>query len=833
MTREEWDSIGEDDNVVLLHPKKTNGANGQLDPDREQLKLFFETLFKYASAGNWVSLRSFPDKGERKSEIPCRIKPIKLNGKFDELIDKACHEIAIVANEDQKIVFCPPIATFSNADHAREIDLAEGFTISTECDDDPQAARTTLGKLLGLPTMVVQSGGEWINPATGEIEPKLHIHYRLKEPARDKDALAKLKAARKLATHIVHGDPTNTPVGHPIRWAGSWHRKHEPRLTRIIEINPDAEIVDLDKVLEVLKAVAPEVDYREHEANGALQADPDLIYAAMELVPNDGEVPGDPYEWKIWKDVIGTIHAATGGVERGREAAHMWSAKSPKYDAENTDDEWEHLHGYPYTKKGAGSIIWWGKQVDPDWQRKYWQQLVASANTPFGRLAAMRQTNEKPKQKTKAEKSFWELITDAEQTQPKKPEELPRLEYLTLKDLRQETLEHVAWIVPGFILAEAVNGLFGAGAVGKDLLLFQLAVALVSIGKWLGLEVPTTWNGEPIRVLWFPVEDPKKELRRRQHSIETHYAQQAKYRGETYVSHDDNLRIIPKRKGDGTVIAVYDREAGMVTPTERYAQICAEIEDFKPHVVIMGNRVNIFSVNQNDDAQARQCMELLDDLCEAYGVTVIMPAHPSLGGQSSGSGESGTVQWNNACRGRCYLSKIKGDKNDPDPDPDVRQLEVMKNNWSASGTIINMRWTKVLDAKGDWYGGVFVEDQVVQVAVKDESGVIKSDAQIKAEEDDKIDADFMEMFDKATKMGLTLSHKTRAENNPAVKFAEFPECRYRTRKGRQQMRDAMMRLLAKGVIEIKTGGSPSRPWEKLARTGLRLVVDNEPSDGGE
>ena len=85
-------------------------------------------------------------------------------------------------------------------------------------------------ELLGPPTLVVESGGEWTNPETGEIEPKLHIHYRLKVPARDKAALAALKIARKLATHIVHGDPTNNPVAHPIRWAGSWHRKNEPKL---------------------------------------------------------------------------------------------------------------------------------------------------------------------------------------------------------------------------------------------------------------------------------------------------------------------------------------------------------------------------------------------------------------------------------------------------------------------------------------------------------------------------------------------------------------------------------------------------------------------------
>ena len=48
---------------------------------------------------------------------------------------------------------------------------------------------------------------------------------------------------------------------------------------------------------------------------------------------------------------MATIHAATGGDPRGLEAAHMWSEKSPKYNAENTNDEWEHLDRYPFTAK--------------------------------------------------------------------------------------------------------------------------------------------------------------------------------------------------------------------------------------------------------------------------------------------------------------------------------------------------------------------------------------------------------------------------------------------------------------------------------------------------
>ena len=420
--------------------------------------------------------------------------------------------------------------------------------------------------------------------------------------------------------------------------------------------------------------------------------------------------------------------------------------------------------------------------------------------------------------KQEAPKTVEPLKQEAPKTveRPKKPEKvLPRLKRITLKDLRCELLEHVAWIVDKFIVAGAVNGLFGDGAVGKDQLLFQLAVALISGAKWLGIEVPTTWNGEPIRVLWFPVEDPKKELRRRQHNIETYYAEQAIHRDEVFELQEDNLQIIPQI-GEETVIAIYDHQAGVVKPTSLYTQMCVEIAEFKPHVVIVGNRVNIFSVNQNDDAQARQCINLLNHLCEKYGVTVIMPAHPSQTGKNTGSGKSGSVQWNNAVRQRVYLTKLKEEKDGEPVDKDVRQLEVMKANWGASGEIITMKWTRV-EEDGESYGGVFVEDQVVQVAAKDENGMPKSDAQIKTEEDNKIDADFMCYFDKFMQMGFDMRPDPNSRSGPAIMFTTLPECKYKSEKGKKQMRDAMMRLLAKGIIKSVPDGPPSKKTKKLVR----------------
>jgi len=126
------------------------------------------------------------------------------------------------------------VATFKTGKSAAEDNVLEGVTLAGELDESPNAAIAKLTEWLGEPTLAMQSGGEWINPKTGEIEPKLHTHWRLKVPARTSEDLRRLKEARALLVHLVDGDPTAAPVCHPLRWAGSWHTKGEPRLATIV-----------------------------------------------------------------------------------------------------------------------------------------------------------------------------------------------------------------------------------------------------------------------------------------------------------------------------------------------------------------------------------------------------------------------------------------------------------------------------------------------------------------------------------------------------------------------------------------------------------------------
>jgi RecA-family ATPase len=234
-----------------------------LEPDRDQIEIFVDALFRYASKDGFVSSRAFFDGDDDR---PFRIQGIPLSGGLGFLIDAAEDDARRAAQCPKPVVFCPPVAIFANKDRATERDLAQGIALSVELDVQPRAAVDKLVAILGPPTVLVRSGGTWADPGTGEKQDKLHAYWRLKSPAQGGD-LERLKRARKLAAAVVGGDPTNVPAVHPIRWPGSWHRKAEPRLCEIVEASPDCEI-NLEDAIAALTPMAPDIATRTTRLNG-------------------------------------------------------------------------------------------------------------------------------------------------------------------------------------------------------------------------------------------------------------------------------------------------------------------------------------------------------------------------------------------------------------------------------------------------------------------------------------------------------------------------------------------------------------------------------------
>ena len=156
------------------------------------------------------------------------------------LVDEAYNEAARAARASQKVVFCPPVATFSGTD-AKRVNVVDGVALSVELDAHPQAARSRLEELLGPATVVVASGGMWLNPATGELEPKLHMHYRLSRPARgdERELLGEGPQARDRDCRWRHKQHTDFA---PNPMAGKLAPQGRAQLCRIDSLNADREI---------------------------------------------------------------------------------------------------------------------------------------------------------------------------------------------------------------------------------------------------------------------------------------------------------------------------------------------------------------------------------------------------------------------------------------------------------------------------------------------------------------------------------------------------------------------------------------------------------------
>src|SRR5260370_24053396 len=203
------------------------------------LSQFINTIFLHATNG-YVQFRMFVDGQDKKPwGWPWKAAPVSDRGL---MLYWAITLASQAALSDDKVNFCPPVCTFTGPDKARIEDTCEGVVIMVECDHQPVLSRRVLVYVLGTPTIVIKSGGVWIDPETGEQQDKLHLYWRLAQPTRETADHDKLTEAPELASLIVSNDPTAKPPVPPLRWPGSWHKKAEPRLPQIAEVKHGVEI---------------------------------------------------------------------------------------------------------------------------------------------------------------------------------------------------------------------------------------------------------------------------------------------------------------------------------------------------------------------------------------------------------------------------------------------------------------------------------------------------------------------------------------------------------------------------------------------------------------
>ena len=330
--------------------------------DRDSVAAFIDCLFRYADEAAYVSLRAFHDLTDGAPAL--FVEPVQIGA--PNLVERVCERIHEAAAHPEPHVFCPPVCSFAEPNGAATENLAEGVALSVECDSSPYAALKKLTSILGNPTAIVASGGTWKSPETGRLEYKLHLHWRLAEPTRDPADHARLYEARALAAEIVGADKTAVALVHPLRWAGSWHRKTDtPRLVTL-KVNPNAEI-ELGEALERLREACPVNPppagngHDRDEEGRDLRAPLPELEAAMSVIPNNEE-------WEGWSRIGMALWVASSG--QGFDAFNVWSKTHPKYNERNTQVRWGKYYLSPPDRIGAGTIFFLANQADPSWRGK-------------------------------------------------------------------------------------------------------------------------------------------------------------------------------------------------------------------------------------------------------------------------------------------------------------------------------------------------------------------------------------------------------------------------------------------------------------------------------
>jgi RecA-family ATPase len=306
----------------------------------------------------------------------------------------------------------------------------------------------------------------------------------------------------------------------------------------------------------------------------------------------------------------------------------------------------------------------------------------------------------------------------------------------------------------------------------------QLGVASELGCDWLGARVARG----PFMGLY--CEDDRDELHRRFDKVAAHYG------SSLAALNDVHVRSLVD---EDAILATPD-QYGIVRPTALFDRLLAEAVQIRPRIVTIDTAADVFGGSEINRAHVRQFIGLLRRLALATGVStaVILTAHPSLTGLSTGTGLSGSTGWNATVRSRLYFTTPKATGGEP-VDTDERELQLMKSNYGPKGETISLRWKN----------GVFVPTSTVHWIDRRAA-------------DNAADDLFLKLLDQFDRQGRNTSHKPSAPGSyaPAL-FAKDPDAKTKGIR-KEALAEAMNRLFKANKVHVATYGRPSRPSEKLA-----------------
>ena len=326
------------------------------------------------------------------------------------------------------------------------------------------------------------------------------------------------------------------------------------------------------------------------------------------------------------------------------------------------------------------------------------------------------------------------------------------------------------WCVSEWIPRQQVTLLTGDGGTGKSLLALQLMIAATSSTRWLGLSVM------PCKALGIFAEDDEGELHRRMKAVAD--------AGQIEVG---RLSDMAWRSAVVDACELIELDAaGQVQPTIYYRRLESAVRDFGARLVVLDAATNLYGGDEIKRRQVNGFLTMLRRLALDIDGAVLLLAHPSAAGISTGTGLSGSTHWNNAVRSRLYFVRSTGD----DADPDERWLSRPKANYTGAGDTLRVRWTD----------GAFVP-------LDEPTGIDRAAISAKAE---RI---FLSLLAQSYSVGTWTCPNPAARNYAPSIFGKHPD---REGLGKPAFETAMHRLMKTCQIKIETYGRPSEPRSRLA-----------------
>jgi RecA-family ATPase len=344
---------------------------------------------------------------------------------------------------------------------------------------------------------------------------------------------------------------------------------------------------------------------------------------------------------------------------------------------------------------------------------------------------------------------------------------LPPLPYV---NLALDPIPPREWLVPERIPMRAVSMLGGDGAIGKSILLMQLAGAVVLGRDWCGT-LP-----EPGPVLYMSCEEDEREVCHRFDAVARHF-------GSTRPDLIGAGLKVLSFAGKDAVLGEPDR-AGVIRPTALFEALRRDALQQRPKLIVVDTVADVFAGKEIDRTQVREFVTILRGLAIEADAALVLSAHPSLTGIKTDSGLSGSTGWHNSVRARMYFKIAPGD------DPDLRCLEFKKNNYGPVHQTVVLRWRDsvyVVEA-----GPGTLQRLAAEAAVNDL---------------------FMFLLQRSIKAGRTVSDRPSPTYAPTL-FAREPEAKER-KIDKDALAAAMARLFAAGKIHVLTSGPSSRTRSRI------------------